>query len=325
MCRVVPANGLDRERLDRRGQPICRAAIPVRRSEDDARKGDLHQRGFGAVGDVGAGNFGAWSAAAELVNALPGGKVFEFDMFGGGFALSFEGDQFSFARFQRTEGEAFLFFVASCSGRVVFFWAQSVGGECRTLTSEQAVAAADLAVEGSPGGVDEAGGIGKRTGPILHQAVQAIVLTHVFEEVFLIPTGEHGGGRGSQIAAVIGAQDGALMAAFVEPAQLSHPQAIAQAGATFGEAQGGDFAIGVSEGVGAEFVLRPVGAGMSVIGENGEALLLEAQEEARGVALAVKDEGEAVKEGIGGEEIGGGLAGDLGEQARHDVCFESFL
>jgi hypothetical protein len=61
---------------------------------------------------------------------------------------------------------------------------------------------------------------------VLDELIQSVVLAHVFEEVFLIPSGEHGGGSGGQGAAVIGAQDGGLVALFVETAEFAQPEAV---------------------------------------------------------------------------------------------------
>ncbi len=77
----------------------------------------------------------------------------------------------------------------------------------------------------------------------------------------------------------------------VEAAQLPQPQPIAHAGAAFGKAQGSALAIGVGEEAGSKFLLCPVRTGVFVIGEDGDALLLETQEEARGVALECRDPG----------------------------------
>ena len=60
------------------------------------------------------------------------------------------------------------------------------------------------------------------------------MLAHVFEEVFLIPSGEHGGGGGGEVAAIVGAEDGGLVAGVVEFAEFAQPQATCQAGAAFG-------------------------------------------------------------------------------------------
>ncbi len=84
---------------------------------------------------------------------------------------------------------------------------------------------------------------------------------------------------------VIGAENGGLMAVLVEPAQFSQPPAVAQAGAAFGQGQGGGFAIGVSDDTGSKFTRRPVGTGMFVIGENGDAPGFEALEKGRGSSL----------------------------------------
>lgn len=67
------------------------------------------------------------------------------------------------------------------------------------------------------------------------------------------------------------------------------------------------------------------GGGVFVVAEDGDALVFETQEEVRGVSFAVEDEGEAVKMWVGLEGGGGGLAGDVGEEARDDVLEEGLL
>ena len=48
---------------------------------------------------------------------------------------------------------------------------------------------------------------------MLDETVQSVVLAHVFEGIFLMPSGEHGGGGcGCDVAAEIGAEDGGLVA-----------------------------------------------------------------------------------------------------------------
>ena len=62
---------------------------------------------------------------------------------------------------------------------------------------------------------------------------------------------------------------------------------------------------------GGKFLLRPVGVGVFMICQNGDAFFFEPQEETGGVAFAVENESEAVQERIGTEPGGGGLAGNL--------------
>lgn len=56
------------------------------------------------------------------------------------------------------------------------------------------------------------------------------------------------------------------MALVVEAAEFAQPEAVAQAGAAFGEVLGGGFAVGVGEGLGSEFGGRPVLWGRGVCG-----------------------------------------------------------
>lgn len=98
---------------------------------------------------------------------MVGREVFEFDVMGGGFALGFEGFELGGGGFQGGEGFAFFLFVAGGGGGGVFCGNEGVGGELGTLAGEQSGGAADLAVDGAPGGVDETSGIGNGTGAVL--------------------------------------------------------------------------------------------------------------------------------------------------------------
>ena len=53
--------------------------------------GELHESGFGAVGNELDGVDEVFSSSAQLGESLLGRKVFDLDVFRGGFALSFEG------------------------------------------------------------------------------------------------------------------------------------------------------------------------------------------------------------------------------------------
>lgn len=163
---------------------------------DEGLAHDVDEGGLGAVGEEFDGVDEVLPAAAKLGDALLGREVAELDVSGGGFALVFVGLELALGGGEEGEGGSFLLFVAGGGGGVVVLGAQGVGGEGGTLAGELSGTAADLAVEGAPGGIDEAGGVGKRAGAMLDELIQSVVLTHVFEEVFLIPTGEHGGGGG---------------------------------------------------------------------------------------------------------------------------------
>ena len=52
--------------------------------------GELHEGGFGAVGDELDGVDEVFSASAQLGDSLLGREVFDLDVFRGGFALDFE-------------------------------------------------------------------------------------------------------------------------------------------------------------------------------------------------------------------------------------------
>lgn len=61
------------------------------------------------------------------------------------------------------------------------------------------------------------------------QAVQIVVFAGVLEEVFLRPACEHRHGQWGRIGAVVGRQDGCLVAALGELTDLAHPERVAQA------------------------------------------------------------------------------------------------
>jgi len=188
---------------------------------------------------------------------------------------------------------------------------EDMAGEEGALASELAGEATDLAVEGAPGGVDESGGIGKWAGAVFDETIQPVVLAHVFEEIFLMPSGEHGGCGGFDFAAKIGAENGGLVAFFVEPADFADPEAVAEEGAAFGKGEGDGVAVLEGDFPWDKFSFGPILAGVLVIGEDGNALDFEAGEECGGVAFAVEDEGEAVEVWVGGEGLGVGLVGDV--------------
>ncbi len=58
-----------------------------------------------------------------------------------------------------------------------------------------------------------------------------------------MPSGKHGGGGGGDVAAVVGAEDGGLVAFFVEAAEFAQPEAVAEVGAAFGEVEGEGVAV----------------------------------------------------------------------------------
>ena len=65
---------------------------------------------------------------------------------------------------------------------------------------------------------------------------------------------------------------------------------------------------------GAEFGLRPVGAGVFMVGKNGDAQRLEPGKKLGGIALAVEDDAQAVKVRVGGEGLVRGLTRDAAQR-----------
>ena len=146
----------------------------------------------GAVGDEFAGVDEVLSPAAQLSNSLLGGKVSEFDVFGDGAALGLEFIELALSGLEGTEGGPFLFLVTSGDLRFVFLSFQGVSAKESTCATEMSGRATHLAIEGSPVGINQACGFRKRADSPFYQTIQSIVFPHIFEEVFLIPSGEHG-------------------------------------------------------------------------------------------------------------------------------------
>jgi len=179
-----------------------------------------------------------------------------------------------------------------------------------------------LPVKAAVGGVDDLDGLGNRLGRIVGQPVQPVVFTGVLEEVFLRPAGEQGRRRQGGVGAVVGGEDGGLVAAFGELAELPHPQPVAQAGAAPGQPHVDRLAVGELDLPGLELVLVPVRAGVFAVGQAGHPLGLQPLHQVRAVALAVEHHGEAVQQGVFLQGFRIRLAGHVAQQARQDVLFE---
>ena len=87
-----------------------------------------------------------------------------------------------------------FFFVAGCGFGFVFLRVEGMGAKDGVGSTKLGGGAADLAVEGAPGGIDEKCGFRNGADSVFDEAVEPVVFAHVFEEVSLIPSGEHGGG-----------------------------------------------------------------------------------------------------------------------------------
>ena len=74
-----------------------------------------------------------------------------------------------------------------------------------------------------------------------------------------------------------------------------------------------------------ELALPPIGAWVFMVSEDGDALGFESGKEIWRVAFPVKDQREAVAQRVGGQLLGRGLSGDLGQQARHDLFLLSLI
>ena len=65
-----------------------------------------------------------------------------------------------------------------------------------------------------------------------------------------MPSGEHGGGGGGDVAPVVGAEDGGLVAFFIKAAEFAQPEAVAKMGAALGELEGDGVAVLEGDGCG---------------------------------------------------------------------------
>ncbi len=88
------------------------------------------------------------------------------------------------------------------------------------------------------------------------------------------------------------------MTVFAQGADFSNPVAVAQPGAALGELECAFFSVGMGDCLLGELTRIPVGAGLFVVGENGDALGFQVGKKFGRVAFAVEDEGEAVDEKI---------------------------
>ena len=137
------------------------------------------------------------------------------------------------------------------------------------------------------------------------------------------PAGEHGRRQQGRVGAVVGGEDGGLVAALGELAELPHPQPVAQAGAALGQPHVDRLTVGERDPPGLELVLGPGRAGVFVVAQAGHPLGLHPSHQVRAVALAVEHQRETVPEGVVGQRLRIRLAGHVLQQARQDVLFEN--
>lgn len=154
---------------------------------------------------------------------------------------------------------------------------------------------------------------------MLDQAVNGVVFPHVFEEVFLRPPREHPHRNGPQFGPIIGGEHTHLMAALFPLSDFTNPQAVAQTGATFGQAEGDGLAVGQEEWLGGELRFGPVLTGKLVIGDHGHALRFLAGEELRRITRPVEHQGETVEQRILRQCRGGGVVRRVGQEPGDDL------
>ena len=112
------------------------------------------------------------------------------------------------------------------------------------------------------------------------------------------------------------------MTAFAELAELAHPQ-VSEPSAPFGELDRGAFSRGQADLSGVKFVLRPMLAGMFVIGQACDAPGLHPRHEAGAVTFAIEHHGKAMKQRSRIELLGGGLVRHVLFKTRNNVAFEN--
>ena len=115
--------------------------------------GELHEGGFGALGDELDGVDEVFSASVQLGDSLLGREVFDLDVVRGGLALGFEGFELALSGLEGQKGSSFLFFVAGGGFGFVFLRAEGVGAEGGAGSSEFCGGAADMAIEGRQAGL----------------------------------------------------------------------------------------------------------------------------------------------------------------------------
>ena len=180
---------------------------------------------------------------------------------------------------------------------------------------------ADLGMELAPSRVDGLDGVRNRFGAILGEAVQTKVLSHVFVEVLLGPSGKHGDRQEGVVGLVVGAQNRGLVATVGQLAHLAHPQMVGQSRAPLGEFHGDLSAAGQPHTTSRELLHRPVSSWIFVIGQNGDVLESHGGEEFRAIGFAIEHQGEPVLARIVSQallHLGG--SGRVGFQPGHQIA-----
>ena len=109
------------------------------------------------------------------------------------------------------------------------------------------------------------------------QVVQGIVLAHVFQEVFLRPAREHPRRHRGHRQPEVRGQDGGLRALPVAVPDFAHPQAVAQTHSALGQVQVHFLAVDQFHFMGLKLCAQPIGAGMFVISQDGDAARIRAK------------------------------------------------
>ena len=111
------------------------------------------------------------------------------------------------------------------------------------------------------------------------------------------------------------------MPAVAALADLAQPQLIRQPGSPLGELHRGLLSRRQADGSGEEFLPGPILAGMLVIGQTGNALLLHRGQKDRTVSFPVEHHGEAMKARIVLELLLAGLVRHILFKPRNQIAF----
>lgn len=107
-----------------------------------------------------------------------------------------------------------------------------------------------------------------------------------------------------------------------ELADLAYPHLASQKGPPLGKLHRHGLPRGKRGFGGQEFLHGPILAGVFVVGETSDALLLHPGDEGRAVAFPIEDHGEAMEQRIGGQFLRGGLSRHVPFEARDDLVFQ---
>ena len=137
---------------------------------------------------------------------------------------------------------------------------------------EHRLLASDRLVLLTPRGINQFGGIRKRLRSIFDESVQAIVVPHILEEVFLTPPRKQSHRHSVQGPLVITGQHGRLVPVVFQLPHLAHPESVAQTGAPFGQPQLDFLAVDQTDLLPQELPMGPISLRKLVVRDHRDAL-----------------------------------------------------